>query len=71
MGGGYEGTKKFVSLKRASHFWPCPKFHFSREQIFLGASGWLGLGGRVRQITRPPSPVDKNIPAPDLLRSDE
>ena len=44
-GGGYEGKKKFVYLKWASHFWlSIQKFHFSPKEIIFGC---VWVGGRV------------------------
>ena len=41
-GGGYEGKKKFVYLKWASHFWlSIQNFIFARGKFF--AFGWGGV----------------------------
>ena len=51
-GGGYEGQKKFVYLKWASHCWlSIQNFIFSLRNFF-----WFWVGGWFGQITPPPHP---------------
>ena len=67
-GGAYDGKKRFVYLKWASHFWlPIQNFMFPQSKFFLVLGGWVGgwvgglaLVGGVR--VPPPPPVDKHIP---------
>ena len=56
--GEYEGTKKLVYLKRASHFWPpIPNFNLHQRKLFSVLGGWVVWpGGWVREINPPPPP---------------
>ena len=71
-GAGYEGKKKFVYLKWASHFWHSNQnfIFFHRTIFWFWVGGVVWPGGGVRHITPPPPPacpsVDKHIPGPGL-----
>ena len=56
-GGGYEGKKKNVYQKQASHFGAvCSKFHFSREAKFFGVQWVGGLAWAGESARSPPPP---------------